>query len=144
MTASSPTFPPAVQRVVETALYVDDLARAVDFYRRVLGLEPMFHDRRLAAFPVGSSVLLLFLRGSTTTAVELPGGRIPPHDGAGPLHIALAIEPASVDAWEHWLADQKVEIEGRTDWPSGSRSLYFRDPDRHLVELVTPGLWKNY
>ncbi|ANF56858.1 VOC family protein [Halotalea alkalilenta] len=144
MTASSPTLPPAVQRVVETALYVDDLARAVDFYRRVLGLAPMFHDRRLAAFPVGSSVLLLFLRGSATTAVELPGGRIPPHDGAGPLHIALAIEPTSVDAWEHWLANLEVEIEGRTDWPSGSLSLYFRDPDQHLVELVTPGLWKNY
>ena len=26
----------------------------------------------------------------------------------------------------------------------GGESLYFRDPDGHLLELVTPGLWPNY
>jgi hypothetical protein len=29
-------------------------------------------------------------------------------------------------------------------WPEGSTSIYFRDPDGHLLELVTPGLWPNY
>ena len=29
-------------------------------------------------------------------------------------------------------------------WPRGGESLYFRDPDGHLVELATPGLWANY
>jgi catechol 2,3-dioxygenase-like lactoylglutathione lyase family enzyme len=29
-------------------------------------------------------------------------------------------------------------------WPRGGRSVYFRDPDGHSVELATPGLWETY
>jgi catechol 2,3-dioxygenase-like lactoylglutathione lyase family enzyme len=36
-----------------------------------------------------------------------------------------------------------VAIEGRVDWPRGAKSIYFRDPDGHLLELGTPGLWPN-
>jgi hypothetical protein len=27
------------------------------------------------------------------------------------------------------------------EWPSGGRSIYFRDPAGNLVDLVTPGVW---
>jgi len=37
-----------------------------------------------------------------------------------------------------------VAIEGRSHWPQGAESLYFRDPDGHLLEVVTPGIWPNY
>jgi catechol 2,3-dioxygenase-like lactoylglutathione lyase family enzyme len=30
------------------------------------------------------------------------------------------------------------------NWARGGKSLYFRDPDGHLVELVTPGVWATY
>jgi catechol 2,3-dioxygenase-like lactoylglutathione lyase family enzyme len=133
---------PPLAGVLETALYVDDMARARAFYETALGLAPMFADERLTAYPVGGrSALLVFLRGSTTETVHLPGGTIPPHHGIGPVHCALAVAAADLPAWEARLAAQGIPVEGRTRWPRGSTSLYFRDPDRHLLELATPGLW---
>jgi len=132
-------------RVLETALYVDDLDRAGRFYGDTLGLPPMSQDSRMWALDCGSeSVLLLFRRGGTLEEVVLPGGRIPPHDGAGPLHLAFAIGAEELPAWEARLAACGIEIEARMTWPRGGTSLYFRDPDHHLVELATPGLWQNY
>jgi len=136
---------PPLAGVLETALYVGDMARARAFYEGVLGLAPMFTDARLAAYPVGGrSVLLLFLRGSTTQTVHLPGGTTPPHDGSGPAHMALAAAAADLPAWEARLAARGIAIEGRTDWPKGGQSIYFRDPDGHLLELATPGIWPIY
>ena len=136
---------PKLDRVLETAFYVDDLDRAARFYIDVLELRPLFSDARLHAFAVGErSVLLLFKRGASLETVRMPGGTIPPHDGAGPLHVAFGIGSNDLPAWEARLNAQNVPIEGRTDWPRGGHSIYFRDPDGHLLELATPGLWEIY
>jgi catechol 2,3-dioxygenase-like lactoylglutathione lyase family enzyme len=136
---------PKLSGVIETALYVDDLDRARAFYTDVLGLAPLTSDSRFAAFDVGGrNVLLLFRRGSTLETVHLPGGTIPPHDGNGPIHAAFAIAADELPAWEKRLGGYEVAIEGRTDWPRGGKSIYFRDPDNHLLELVTPGVWEIY
>ena len=68
---------PPIAGVLETAIYVADLPRARAFYEGVLGLVPMFADARLAAYPVGASVLLVFLRGGTAETVALPGITVP-------------------------------------------------------------------
>jgi catechol 2,3-dioxygenase-like lactoylglutathione lyase family enzyme len=137
--------PPKLSRVLETALYVDDLERAAAFYEQVLDLTALSRDSRFRAYDVGGvSVLLLFKRGATLETVHLPGGTIPPHDGHGPIHMAFAVGAADLPAWERRLEEQGVAIEGRTDWPRGGHSVYFRDPDGHLLELVTPGVWPTY
>ncbi|WP_119153217.1 VOC family protein [Caldimonas tepidiphila] len=136
---------PPLGGILETGLYVDDMERARAFYERVLGLRPMFVDARLAAYPVGpASVLLLFQRGTTEVPAPLPGGTIPPHDGPGRLHYAFAIAAVQLEPWRARLAAHGIAIEGEVRWPKGGHSLYFRDPDQHLVELATPGLWENY
>ncbi|MGX9424740.1 MULTISPECIES: VOC family protein [Bradyrhizobium] len=136
---------PKLYGVIETALYVDDLDRARAFYTDVLGLEPLTSDSRFMAFDIGGrNVLLLFRRGATLETVHLPGGTIPPHDGSGPIHAAFAIAADELPAWEKRLREQDVAIEGRTDWPRGGKSIYFRDLDNHLLELVTPGVWAIY
>jgi catechol 2,3-dioxygenase-like lactoylglutathione lyase family enzyme len=136
---------PRISGVLETALYVDDLPRAARFYEDIVGLKRIFADERLAAYEAGAaSVLLLFRRGSTLETVTMPGGTIPPHDGHGPLHVALAIPAQALPGWERHLGACKIAIEGRTHWPQGGTSIYFRDPDGHLLELATPGLWPNY
>jgi catechol 2,3-dioxygenase-like lactoylglutathione lyase family enzyme len=136
---------PALLGVLETVLYVEDFARACAFYEQVLGLSSIYRDPRLCAYDVGGhGVLLLFLRGHSLETVLLPGGTIPPHDGHGPVHIAFSIAAAERAAWEARLKEASVAIEGRTRWPRGGESLYFRDPDGHLLELATPGLWPGY
>lgn len=136
---------PQLNGVLETALYVDDVPRAQRFYETVMGLKPLFADSRLCALDVaGRNVLLLFKRGSSTSTITLPGGTIPPHDASGRQHIALAIAKEALPAWEERLTAQNIAIEGRTTWPRGGESVYFRDPDGHLIELATPGLWAIY
>jgi catechol 2,3-dioxygenase-like lactoylglutathione lyase family enzyme len=136
---------PQLDGVLETALYVDDLARACRFYEDVLGLPRLFADARLGAYAVaGHSVLLLFRRGASAHTTHLPGGTIPPHDGSGPIHVAFAIPADALAAWEQHLTAHGIAVEGRTVWPRGGHSIYFRDPDGHLLELATPGLWAIY
>jgi catechol 2,3-dioxygenase-like lactoylglutathione lyase family enzyme len=136
-----------VNGIIETALYVADLARAVDFYRRVLGLRTLFEEPgRLVALRAGErSVLLLFARGTTGEPRPAPqGGVIPGHDGAGRIHVAFAIPADELGAWEARLGELGVAVESRVPGPRGGTSLYFRDPDGNLVELITPGVWAIY
>lgn len=136
---------PALDRVIETAIYVDDLARAAAFYEQVMDLPVMVSDDRFRAYDIGGeSVFLVFRRGSTLETVHLPGGTIPPHDGHGPLHLAFGVTADELPKWEQRLKDKSIAIEARTDWPRGGHSIYFRDPDNHLLELVTRGTWKTY
>jgi catechol 2,3-dioxygenase-like lactoylglutathione lyase family enzyme len=138
---------PKLNGVLETALYVEDMDRARAFFEGVMGLEPFTADHRFTAYDAGrGSVLLLFRQGETLETVVLPNdmGTIPPHDGKGRVHLAFAIAATALADWEAQLHDHGVPIEGRTRWPRGGESLYFRDPDGHLLELATPGVWPNY
>ena len=136
---------PSITGVLETCLHVADLERAVQFYETLFGFQRLGYDQRFCAFSVGEhDVLILFRRGGTLEAVTLPGGTIPPHDGGGHLHFAFAIPAGDLGAWEQRLADAGVSIESRVKWPRGGHSIYFRDPDDHLVELATPGIWAIY
>lgn len=131
--------------MLETALYFDDLDPAVSFYRDLLGLKTLASSPRLMAMHAGQgTVLLLFKRGATLGGVDMPGGQIPPHDGAGPLHLAFAVTPQALDRWEAHLTANGISIESRVSWERGGRSIYFRDPGGHSVELATPGTWTVY
>jgi catechol 2,3-dioxygenase-like lactoylglutathione lyase family enzyme len=128
--------------VTESVLYVEDLARAIDFYTALLGAQLVRRQMHFAALKLNDSqVLLLFVRGSSTTPTHTEGGTIPPHDGSGPHHICFGMGAAEVAAWEEKLSSLGVPIESRVHWSSGAISLYFRDPDGHAVELATPGIW---
>ncbi|MCR8721971.1 VOC family protein [Pseudomonas syringae] len=136
---------PRLNRIIETALYVDDLAKAKSFYLATLELDVMFESPTLVAFNVGgSNTLLLFKRGASLQTQYLSGGEIPPHDAHGRIHVCFAIDADQMQPWVDRLAAAEVAIEGRTEWPKGGSSIYFRDPDENLVELLTPGCWAIY
>ncbi len=143
---NQPSRIPTGTGVLETCLYVADLDAAARFYQDLFGFEALTRDDRLCALSVaGRDVLLLFLRGGTVAAVTLPsGGVIPPHDGQGETHFAFAIVADQLEPWIERLGQFRIPIESKLQWPRGGWSLYFRDPDQHLVELVTPGIWAIY
>lgn len=137
--------PPRIDGLLETALYVDDMARSVAFFRDVLGLAVMLEGERLTAFDAGrQGVLLVFARGKSVADMASEQGVVPGHDGRGPLHMAFAIAEDSYEGWRARLTDAGVTMRGEMHWPRGGRSLYFEDPDGHVLELATPGLWPTY
>ena len=136
---------PAIRGLLETALYVENLERAANFYEKIFGFERLYEEARLIALAIPSrQVLLLFLKGASSGQNPVPGGLIPPHDGAGRLHLAFAIEATEQKQWRNHLIASHIPIESEVIGDRGGRSLYFRDPDNNLVELSPPGLWKIY
>jgi catechol 2,3-dioxygenase-like lactoylglutathione lyase family enzyme len=137
--------PPPLTGILETALYVADVSRSVAWYQRLFGFELLSRDERMAALRVtNDQLLLLFRHGGSTAPIDTPGGIIPPHDATGCIHFAFAIPTDSLTAWEARLRHHGVTVDGRVNWSRGGISLYFYDPDGHLVELATPGIWPNY
>lgn len=131
--------------ILETALYVADPAKAAEFYRGLFNLETLLESERLIALDVaGRNVLLLFKAGATGEPFATPGGIIPGHAGDSPNHLAFAIASDAVPEWQQRLEETGVAVESTVHWPGGAVSLYFRDLDQNLVELITPGFWRNY
>ena len=133
-------MPPRVHGILETSLYVESVARSAAFYHRVFGFEPLDPDEPLnddtRLCPMGAgdrSVLLLFKRGATRDT-----------DATGAIHVAFGIARPDLGAWEKWLVENGIAIESRRTWKHGGEALYFRDPDGHLLEVVTPGVWNIY
>jgi catechol 2,3-dioxygenase-like lactoylglutathione lyase family enzyme len=136
---------PSLAGVLETSLYVEDLERSKRFYRTLFQFEILGEDDRFCALNVcGRQILLLFQKEAARQPVVLPGGTIPGHGGSGQLHVAFAIAASDWNAWENGLREAGILIESTVRWPRGGRSLYFRDPDNHLIELATPGVWSIY
>ncbi len=130
---------PKTDGILETSLYVSDVSRSVRFYQETFGFLVIsdFGERGCAMNAGAHQVLLLFKKGASRAIPT-------PHDGDGELHVAFAISSAELANWESWLQARGIAVEEKRKWELGGSSLYFRDPDRHLIELATPGVWSGY
>jgi catechol 2,3-dioxygenase-like lactoylglutathione lyase family enzyme len=131
-----------IKALAEAALYVTDIEVATRFYTEVLGLPLTASFGEAAFLQTGKdSTLILFnAEGIKDRVSDIPG-----HGAQGEGHVALAIEPEEMDAWREHLLSHRVEIEHEQDWPQGTHSIYFRDPDNNSLELIDgdhyPGIW---
>jgi catechol 2,3-dioxygenase-like lactoylglutathione lyase family enzyme len=130
---------PSTEGILESSLYVTDVTRSARFYERIFGFQVIsdFGGRGCAMKAGNAQVLLLFKKGASRSTSS-------PHDGDGELHLAFAISAAELAGWEAWLAQNGIAVEEKRAWELGGHSLYFRDPDRHLIEVATPGVWSIY
>lgn len=109
----------------ELARFAEDVDGAVDFYQRLLGVEPVTWTRgQTAIFDLSGVTLFLHQKMQT----HEPGWPLQDED-----HISFAVE--SVDQTCEELQRRGLHAEvGPRDFYWG-RSVYFRDPDGRLVEL---------
>ncbi|MFC4624675.1 VOC family protein [Daeguia caeni] len=129
-------------RILETALYVRDIAEAVRFYREVIGLEPVGRqNERNAFFRCGDGILLLFKAEESLKPAQPGQLPVPTHGATGPGHVCFAAEGDEIDAWRQHLKRHGIAIEADFSWPNGARSIYFRDPSGNSLEIAEPGLW---
>ncbi len=133
-----------INGILESALYFTDLNGASEFYHDLFGFKVLLSSERLVALSIaGKQVLLLFQEENSLNGVQLSAGSIiPGHDGKGPIHIAFSIDKGSNDYWKQRLTSHNITIESEIYFNQGY-SLYFRDTNKHLVELATPGIWKG-
>jgi catechol 2,3-dioxygenase-like lactoylglutathione lyase family enzyme len=130
---------PSVNGILETALYVDDPQRSARFYQSLFGFATVVAADRLIGLAVREGQVLLLFKKRASLQLD-PGA----HDGDGQLHVAFAIAAEEVEAWRERLNQSGIALEQDREWERGGHSLYFRDPDGHLVELGSPGIWANY
>lgn len=130
---------PKTEGILESSLYVTDVARSAQFYQKTFGFRVIsdFGERGCAMKAGNRQVLLLIKKGGSRDIRS-------PHDGDGELHLAFAIAAADLASWEAWLTENGIAVEEKRTWEFGGHSLYFRDPDRHLIEVATPGVWSIY
>jgi catechol 2,3-dioxygenase-like lactoylglutathione lyase family enzyme len=120
-----------IDRLDHLVLTVADVDATVDFYTRVLGMEPVtFGDgRRALAF--GSSKINLHRAGH-----EFEPKAEHPVPGSADLCL-ITTDP--IDQVVKELTDHGVPIEegpvDRTGATGAILSVYFRDPDRNLIEV---------
>jgi catechol 2,3-dioxygenase-like lactoylglutathione lyase family enzyme len=130
---------PQLDGLLEVALYVDDVERSTRFYEALFGVRIIASDERLSAVGIGDRQVLLVCKRGASTSLPLKA-----HDASGRQHVALAIPASALESWQARLLQQGVTIEATRHWERGGVSLYFRDPDGHLIELATPGVWSTY
>ena len=128
--------------ILESALYVDDLAAAEAFYARTLGLERIAKaEGRHVFFRCGRGVLLLFNAEATREPAADGKLPVPPHGAVGEGHLCFSASADEIDGWKAHLEAQGVAVEADFEWPNGGRSIYFRDPSGNSLEFAEPRIW---
>lgn len=133
---------PALNGILETAIYAEDLDVARAFYGGILGLEEVTAmEGRHVFFRCGRTMVLVFNPNET---VKQPFDKtlpIPPHGSKGPIHVCFAAPAGAVENWTAHLKKNDIAIESEITWENGARSVYFRDPAGNSLEFAEPKLW---
>ena len=132
----------AIEGILETALYADDLDAAEAFYRDLLGLRKITRQaNRHVFFRCGPGVLLIFNPQETIEPPPPHAFPVPVHGARGPGHVCFRVPGPELDFWVEKLVEAGIAIEADFHWPNGARSIYFRDPAGNSLECAEPGLW---
>lgn len=138
------TLPFSVVGIDHVVFLVDDMDRALNFYRDVLGCEIGYSYPKMGMEQVWAGAALIVLWDTTHpgAAAALP----PIAGGRNVDHVCIALTPFSEDAMRAHLAANGVNIE-REAFHGGARgmgnSFYIRDPFGNKLELKGPAVYPD-
>ncbi|MEV6374084.1 VOC family protein [Micromonospora musae] len=119
--------------LVSIRIITGDIARLVDFYERVTGVQADWATEDFAELRTDSGTLAI---GSTRTVPLFAPGSARPADNHSVI-IEFLVD--DVDRVHQNLAGFVEDfVNEPTTLPWGNRSLLFRDPDGNLVNFFTP------
>ncbi|GIM44979.1 glyoxalase [Collibacillus ludicampi] len=123
-------------KIDHVSVSVADIEKARDFYGRILGLtqipRPDFSFEGIW-YKLGDVMIHVIKTARDSKHVDRAD------ISAQDAHLAFYVE--SIEEFENII--KKIEEEG-LPWyeldhsPSGLRQLFFKDPDGHMIEIVTP------
>jgi catechol 2,3-dioxygenase-like lactoylglutathione lyase family enzyme len=118
--------------LIYTCLITNDVKQLTDFYQRVLQVKPRASGESYVEFPTDAGTLAIF--GAEAQEKYIPGSA-----QAGQNRSAiLEFNVANVDLeYTRLQGIVKVWVKPPTTQPWGTRSIYFRDPDRNLVDFFS-------
>ncbi|MGH0033093.1 MAG: VOC family protein [Myxococcota bacterium] len=130
----------SIRHIDHLAITVADIETTIAFYRDVLDAEVLYED----LWRAGKIPIVQLRLGASRLSVHAASGPAEPH-----AHVPM---PGSGDfcfRWDGTVAEAVARlerhgvpvIEGPVPRPAADatlgRSVYFRDPDRNLLELLT-------
>ena len=118
-------------RLLELHIECADLQRSVELYRLLLEPAEVLWDG------LNDPQAFLVLKDNTAFGLWQRGTRgILEGRGGAHLHFAFQIAPEEYDDYKNRIQSANLEAL-EWDWPDGSRSVYFFDPDGHQGEFMT-------
>jgi catechol 2,3-dioxygenase-like lactoylglutathione lyase family enzyme len=128
--------------LLELVLEVQDLERAVAFYRDLLGMREVVRwgaERPAVWLELGPHQVL----GLWPPSSGGPGKGIHGARGGAHVHFAYFVEPGTLGSWRDRLEAAGQPVEGPLEFQQGS-SIFIDDPDGNAVELADwPRDWEG-
>lgn len=124
-------MPISIDRIDHLVLTVFDLERTLDFYSRVLGMQPVTFAEGRRGLAFGRQKLNLHQAGREYEPKALK-------PGPGAIDLCFVSETPLAQVMEQLKAHGVAIIEGpvpKTGALGPMMSVYFRDPDGNLIEV---------
>ncbi len=112
-------------KLAVVSLWAEDVTAAAHFYRDVIGLKLLTHDRHRPHFDLGGAYLVI-LQGRPLPPLEPIPARFP--------IVAFAVD--DLDAAVEQLQRHQVDLPWGIEEDTGSRWVMFYDPVGNLIELA--------